>query len=137
MINEFRGETRWLSNFVGQITTRDGRVWPTVEHAYQASKTKNRAEQEAVRACATPGKAKRMGRKVTMREDWDKVKLGYMRYFTSLKYTQNEDLADRLRGTGTQELVEGNTWNDTFWGVCKGVGQNQLGKAIMLVRNNL
>ena len=33
--------------------------------------------------------------------------------------------------------IEGNTWNDTFWGVCNGQGQNWLGKILMLVRSEL
>lgn len=32
---------------------------------------------------------------------------------------------------------EGNTWDDTYWGVCKGVGTNYLGKLLMIVRNDL
>ena len=39
--------------------------------------------------------------------------------------------------TGDAELVEGNTWNDTYWGVCNGVGHNHLGKILMQVRQEL
>jgi len=50
---------------------------------------------------------------------------------------KQEDLKQMLLDTGDQELVEGNTWNDTFWGVCRGEGQNNLGKILMKVRMEL
>jgi predicted NAD-dependent protein-ADP-ribosyltransferase YbiA (DUF1768 family) len=42
-----------------------------------------------------------------------------------------------LKATGDEELVEGNWWNDTFWGVCNGVGENNLGKLLMKIRAEL
>jgi ribA/ribD-fused uncharacterized protein len=70
-----------------------------------------------------------------MRDDWDDVKLGIMRDLVSRKFKQNKDLRLMLEATGDQELVEGNTWNDTFWGVCNGEGCNWLGKILMEVRD--
>jgi hypothetical protein len=46
-------------------------------------------------------------------------------------------LRDQLIATGDAELIEGNTWNDTFWGVCNGKGSNFLGKALMDIRKKL
>jgi len=43
-------------------------------------------------------------------------------------------LLGSLLATGTEELIEGNKHNDTFWGVCAGVGENNLGKLLMRVR---
>ena len=53
------------------------------------------------------------------------------------KFKQNPELKQKLLETGNQELIEGNTWNDTFWGVCNGQGQNWLGKILMLARSEL
>lgn len=50
------------------------------------------------------------------------------------KFTYNPNLKQMLLDTGDAELVEGNTWNDKYWGVCKGVGQNKLGKILMMLR---
>ena len=47
----------------------------------------------------------------------------------------DEQLADWLLETGDEELVEGNTWSDTTWGVCNGVGENKLGRLLMIVRD--
>ena len=53
------------------------------------------------------------------------------------KFTQNEELKKKLIDTGDATLIEGNTWNDTFWGVCNGVGENNLGKILMKIREEL
>lgn len=39
-----------------------------------------------------------------------------------------------LLDTGNAKLIEGNTWNDTFWGVCRGKGQNNLGLILQKLR---
>jgi hypothetical protein len=46
-------------------------------------------------------------------------------------------LKQLLLATGDKELIEGNTWGDTFWGVCNGIGQNHLGKILMAKRTEL
>jgi predicted NAD-dependent protein-ADP-ribosyltransferase YbiA (DUF1768 family) len=46
-------------------------------------------------------------------------------------------LANALLATGQAQLVEGNTWNDTYWGVCHGEGLNVLGMLLMQVRADL
>jgi hypothetical protein len=53
------------------------------------------------------------------------------------KFTRDTELGAKLVATGDEELVEGNYWGDTFWGVCRGVGQNHLGKILMKVREEL
>ena len=47
------------------------------------------------------------------------------------------ELRTKLADTEDEELIEGNTWNDTYWGVCRGVGENHLGKLLMEVREML
>ena len=78
-IIEFRGETRWLSNFAEAEVEWEGRKYPTTEHAYQAAKTTIEEEIEWVRTAPTPGKARRRGQKVTMRPDWDDIKISVMK----------------------------------------------------------
>jgi len=55
-----------------------------------------------------------------------------------IKFGGKEPLLTRaLIATGDTELIEGNDWEDTFWGVCNGMGENNLGKLLMKVRQSL
>ncbi len=137
MIDKFEGEYRFLSNFSKGQIEYEGEVYLTSEHFFQAAKTINDAEQEFVRIAPTPGEAKKRGKKITLREDWDEVKDGIMRKALRLKFEQNPELAKKLMDTGCQELVEGNTWGDVEWGVCFGTGQNKLGLLLQELRETL
>lgn len=136
-ITEFRGDHAFLSNFYPVVITMDGKVYPTVEHAFQASKTTIPSEREAIRRARTPKEAKRLGRAATMRMDWTKIRLAVMGMLVKQKFTENEDLKEALLATGDEELVEENTWNDTYWGVSHGTGKNHLGRLLMQVRKEL
>jgi len=136
-IDSFKGETKWLSNFEPSEVTLEGVVYPTTEHAFQAAKTSSVEEREVVRTCSTPGKARRAGKKVTLRSDWEKVKVGLMAELNFQKFSKSEELREKLLATGKRPLIEGNSWNDKFWGVCKGEGQNWLGRVLMLIREEL
>lgn len=130
------GNHLFLSNFFPSKTHVFGKEWPTVEHAYQAMKTLDPGDQTRIRLCTTPGKAKRMGRSVEMRHDWEDVKIAIMDECLKAKF-DSPALAQRLLDTGDAILVEGNTWNDTFWGVCNGKGANWLGRLLMLRRSHI
>ena len=107
-----------------------------MEHAYQSHKTLNEDSRELIRTAKDPAIAKKLGRGVEMRPDWDTVKVGLMRDFIREKFG-SPFLADQLLATGDAELVHGNTWNDRVWGVCRGSGENLLGKILMEVRQEL
>ena len=136
-IKQFSGEYRFLSNFHPSPIWYNGFLWPTVEHAYQAAKTDDEDEKAHVLACLTPGRAKRMGKDVKLRDDWQDVCVDTMRTLTMLKFAAHPDLRRMLVNTGYDELQEGNTWGDVFWGVNikTGVGQNYLGNILMNVRH--
>lgn len=139
-ISEFQGEHRFLSNFwpvLGGIVDNQGVLHPTVEHAYQASKTLNYVTRVRISQLTSPGKAKRFFRHGPERADWELVKLGIMRNLLEQKFALGSKLALDLLMTGHAQLVEGNTWGDTFWGVCRGQGQNHLGNLLMQRRTQL
>jgi N-glycosidase YbiA len=135
-INRFRGEHRWLSNFAPAAIAYGNHTYPTVEHAYQAAKTNNDNERRQVLACVTPGQAKRWGRQLTIRADWEIAKRDVMLGLLRLKF-QQEPYRQQLIGTGDAVLVEGNEWGDTYWGICGGKGQNVLGQLLMQVRSEI
>lgn len=129
----FKGEHEFLSNFYPAETWCDGVVYPTSEHAYQAAKTADLAERARVLAAVGPADAKRVGRTLTLRPDWEDVKVSVMEAVLRSKF-RDPDLRARLLATGEAELVEGNCWSNVFWGVCDGVGENQLGRLLMRLR---
>ena len=133
MIDSFRGDFGFLSNFHEASIWIDGERFPSVEHAYQAAKTLDPVTRKMIREAARPGDAKKLGRCVQIRPDWDQVKVDLMRRFVKEKF-KNPLLRAMLVATEDAELIEGNTWNDTFWGVCRGKGQNWLGRILMEVR---
>lgn len=134
-IISFRGYYNFLSNFYRHIFIYDGWTWQTAEHAYQAMKTLDQGERLKVWESPAPGLAKRLGRRVTLREDWEQVKLEVMKEILVRKFLG--ELAYKLLETGGRELIEGNTWGDTYWGECQEVGENHLGKLLMQVREEL
>ena len=130
-----------FSNFQPSPIVIGGTTWPTVEHYYQAMKTSDPADQRKIRKLDTPGKAKRAGRKVKMRPDWEKVKEGFMMTGLRAKYA-SPDFKKSLTTT-EGEIVEFNKWHDNEWGSCICVkcrhkeGKNKLGKLLMKLREEL
>lgn len=142
-ITEFRGDHRFLSNFVPAVVVLDGHEHPTVEHAYQAAKTFDPEWRARIAAAPTPKHAKRIGRKAPLRDDWDAVRDLIMADLVVQKFTHPE-LAQQLVATGTRPLIEGNRWHDTHFGVCSGchagcdgVGDNRLGRLLEHIRARL
>ena len=136
MIDKFEGQYEFLSNFYPSAITDGNIIFPTVEHFFQAAKTVNMDDYNMIAAAETPGRAKRLGKRVELREDWEQVKDDIMLEALHKKFADGF-LRDKLLATGDEELVEGNEWNDMYWGVCAGVGKNKLGKMLMQIREEL
>ena len=136
MINEFKNENFFLSNYYVVPVTYNGLTFQSNEAAFQAQKTLNEGQRRKFTKLA-PNKAKAKGRSVLLREDWEEVKDQIMYEICLAKFTQNEELKEKLFATGNEELVEGNTWHDTYWGVCNRRGKNKLGKILMRIREEL
>lgn len=142
MINNFRGEYAFLSNFWFTPILFGGKSYRTAEHAFQAAKATNDIDERAIRLETTPQGAKARGRAIKVRDDWDDVKYAIMKQIVFIKFKSNEDLEMRLINTGEQELIEGNNWHDLIWGQCtcsrhNNEGTNWLGKILMQVRDEL
>lgn len=135
MISSFRDEYFFLSNFYPVEIKLDGIVYPNAETAFQAQKALDVEERRKFSMLKNPIQAKRLGRKVKLRDDWEEVKLDIMTEVVSQKFLQHPHLIEMLLQTGDEELVEGNKWGDRFWGVCKDKGENHLGKILMKIRD--
>ncbi|MBL1322148.1 MAG: NADAR family protein [Methylophaga sp.] len=142
-ISEFKGEYSWLSNF-WYVDIKDpvlvNAVYPTSEHAFQAMKTTQLIQRNLflVPTSMTPGQAKRMGRKVSIRDNWEDIKLSVMHTLLEIKFSDPE-LRQKLLDTGNMVIEEGNWWGDKFWGIClkTGEGLNHLGKILMTIREEI
>lgn len=153
VITHFRGEYEFLCNFyrsgfaVEWEWKGHSGSFPAAENAYQVAKAVDLDEEWNTLQDHTPtiwrhfqrippGEAKRLGRKLDCRPDWQQIKIGVMESVLAAKFSRPH-LQDLLVGTGDAELQEGNTWGDCFWGVYEGHGRNELGKALMRLRAKL
>ena len=142
VIVEFAGEYRFLSNFWPAEVTFDGVKYPTVEHAYQAAKSVDADARELIASSPTPGGAKRAGQAITLRDDWEVIKVPVMAGLVAEKFATHPELTTLLLNTHGMSIVEGNSWHDTFWGCCSceehdGAGENHLGTILMSVRSTI
>lgn len=136
IINSFSGKYHFLSNFHKSTIIYNNEQYQTVEHAYQAGKTLDEYERNAIKLSPTPGIAKKLGKVATIRADWADIKLFFMAELLSIKF-HNIELQYKLLETNDSILIEGNTHGDTYWGICRGVGENNLGKLLMALRTEI
>lgn len=140
-ITSFTGPNRFLSNFHPAPVEWLGHTYQTVEHAYQAAKFAAHPEiVKEIQATTSPGDTKKIARKYKHLIEPSWFIYGrelVMFYLLQQKFHPGSGMAGKLIATGHAELIEGNTWNDTFWGVCNGQGENNLGSMLMLIRTSL
>lgn len=134
MINSFRNEYYFLSNFYPCKVKYYGFWFNSSEAAFQAMKCPERAEEFCI---LSPSDAKKLGQKVKLRDNWEEIKDFIMKDIVLAKFSQNKNLKQKLFNTVKEELIESNNWGDTYWGSCNGKGQNKLGKILMEVRDKL
>jgi ribA/ribD-fused uncharacterized protein len=132
----------WLHSYLSNgFVEPDGSF---VEREYQAAKAARDDDAAAILTCERPfgpSGAKKLGRSVELRSDWDQVKYQVMVSLVMAKFTDHPELAGELLATEDALLIEGNTWHDNIWGDCKcgrpdclTPGLNWLGQILMCVR---
>jgi len=143
MITTFRGAYEFLRNpYPARVTDWTGLIYPSVEHAYMACKTNNRTDKEKILNMPW-WEAKKYGRRVQLRLDWDRVKLSIMSDLVSQKFRWHPELQQKLLATGDVQLMEGNSWHDNYWGTCFCLkcrqirSENHLGTLLMQIRAEL
>lgn len=132
----FRGKFAFLSNFHPCKVVYEGIEYPSSEHAFMSGKTLDQQERQHIASLPTPGAAKRYGRTIKLRPDWEEVKFKVMEDVLRIKFSDPK-LREKLLATKGYLIEELNHWNDTCWGICKGVGENNLGKILMKIRDEL
>lgn len=134
-ITFFTGKYAFLSNFFQHTHHKliyADNDFTHVEGAYQSAKCKSPDDRDLF-VDQSPQYTKKLGRIVEIRDDWEEAKLGVMENLLRQKF-QDKGLRQQLLDTGDEEIIEGNYWHDTYWGVCNGVGENHLGKLLMKLR---
>lgn len=148
-IEWFKGKYDFLSNFyICDFVYKDIQ-WNSSEAAFQAQKTTNEVAQMKISHMSPSDSKKACGRyglkdfKIVLRPDWEDVKDNYMYEILVEKFSQNQDLKEKLLATGDAYLEEGTMWHDNYWGNCHCSkcssipGKNMLGKTLMKVRETL
>lgn len=136
MITSFTGKYFFLSNFYPCQVLYEGIEYDSSEHAFVAAKSDDIRDREYIATIPTAGKAKQYGRRLILRPGWDSMRVQVMRDIVNIKFASHDYLNSALIYTGEEELVEGNYWDDTFWGQCPvGTGENNLGKILMEIRS--
>lgn len=144
---QFRNEYAFLSNFYNAAVMFEGTFYNNNEAAFQAAKIADPEKRKTMRfSCdgthltfpEMPAKwAKRVGRRIDLRPDWEEKKQEIMLAIVRDKFTRHTQLKDKLLATGNIIIEEENTWGDTTWGTVNGVGKNLLGKILMQVRDEI
>ncbi len=132
----FRDNYWFLSNMFPCIIHYEGFFYNSVEHAYQTAACLFEEDKLKMKECKDGFEAKKLSYKVVRRSDWDDIKESVMKDLLYIKFGTGE-MQRKLLATGDIEIIEENHWGDTFWGVCKGKGQNKLGKMLKQIRKNL
>ena len=136
-ITRFRGPFKFLSNLYATPITYKGHTYCCLEAAYQAQKSLDPTIHERFANIRLPYKSRGMGQRIkTIRPDWFDIRIDIMEELLSIKFSHPQ-LKECLQCTGQSNIVECNTWGDTFWGVYNGVGENHLGRLLMKVRDTL
>lgn len=133
----FRGDHYFLSNMYPVDCHYRGLVFPSSEHLYQWLKVKDEWWRQRILEAEHGKVAKKLAanpkcpkKKV---RDWDQFRIDCMKRALWEKF-KNPELRAMLLATGDAILVEENTWNDVFWGMCRGEGRNELGSLLMKLR---
>lgn len=132
-IDSFEGDYYFLSNFYPCQIVYKGYIFKSSESAFQSDKDLSRQKDFEL---LSPGRAKRLGKQVNLRPDWEEVKDSIMEDILRIKFSKMR-LREKLIATYPRKLIEGNDWFDTYWGVCNGEGKNKLGKILMKIRKEI
>lgn len=123
----------FLSNMFPCNIPWKGQTYKSSESIYQMEKCAKESDKTAF-LWMNGFEAKKKGRKVLLRPDWPEIKVDKMFEILLQKFGDPELMA-RLQAID-EPIVEDNYWNDRFWGVCRGEGQNMLGQLLEKIKGH-
>ena len=134
-ITSFSKEYAFLSNDYPCSIHYEGMDFPSVEHAFQASKSWDVRDRLAISVAPSLGHLRQAAQRIQVRDDWEKDRLHIMWVLLTEKF-RDPKLREQLLATGDAVLIWRNR-SDRFWGQVKGEGENWLGKHLMNIRKKL
>jgi len=132
-IKGFKEDYAFLSNMQSCVIQWQGLLFTSTEAAYQASKSKQLSVAKQFQTL-NGLEAKKHSKTIYVRKDWNEIRVSIMAQLVFQKFFNDLELRQQLLDTGDRYIEETNNWKDIFWGVCNGVGENQLGKILMATR---
>lgn len=117
-----------------------GILYPSVSHAYHAARSNDERTRRAILNAETFQALGNIALRINDPIDWQERKVKIMEQLVRDKFRRSKELQERLKLTEGRELVMTYTDNNSknnFWGVVKGNGQNQLGRILMKIREDL
>lgn len=138
MITKFRGDHFFLSNMFPCEINYNGNVFGSSEAAYMSRKNNSKSWLSTCINTKNPILVKTMSHSIYIIKKWPEIKLQVMSDILRIKFSIPE-LQAKLFETGDEEIYEGNTWNDRYWGVDHLTlqGENHLGKLLMNIREQI
>ncbi|KAL1522112.1 hypothetical protein AB1Y20_021754 [Prymnesium parvum] len=136
-ITSLSGRWEALANWFGAKVMRDGVMYASAEHAFQAAKAAEPEKAEEIRKAKSPSEAHALGNQLALPRDWERRRVAVMEAVLRDKFRRDQALRERLLKTENKNLIAGNSWGETFWGVSQGSGNNQLGKLLMMLREEI
>jgi ribA/ribD-fused uncharacterized protein len=126
-----------LNNFSAHAVVFEGTLYPTAEHAYQATKCTDPTGKDEIRQTRSPAQAKVCANetyKDAKDPGWEDKKVVIMEKILRAKLAQHPEVMQTLQRSGHEDIVEDSP-SDYFWGEgADGSGQNKLGKLWMKIR---
>ncbi|MDA1359749.1 NADAR family protein [Glycomyces luteolus] len=138
-INFYTPKYYVFNNFSAHSIEYRGKLYPTSEHAYQATKCTDPVGQETIRRARSPLQAKTLANetyRAAKDPDWGRKKVGVLEEILRAKLEQHAEAREALKDSGREDIVEDSP-TDYFWGEgADGSGQNMLGKLWMKLRDD-
>lgn len=138
-ISFYEGEYYMFSNFASFAVEYNGKVWMTVEHAYQAAKFEDKEVVELIHKSLSAHDSKKIAHdnEDKINPAWDSIKISVMEEILREKISMHPYVKEKLLETGSREIIEDSD-KDSFWGRGPDFkGRSELGKVWMRLRSEL
>ena len=139
-IDSFTGYFDFMHNNFQTPVYYEGILYPSVTHAYHAARSTDERTRRAILNSETFQILGNIAIRIEDPPDWQEKKVKIMEQLLRDKFRRSKELQEKLRTTEHRELVmtyQEKKKNNLYWGVVKGKGQNQLGRILMRIRDDL